>query len=136
MSENILGLKKFLGMKKFWVWRKLLVFKSFGSEKNVGKTKILVKKLWVKKKFCVWKKNLCPKKKVKKKIWVKKNIGKHRLPPMLHHCQNPNPEVYILQMEQVYFPNFFFAHATWKPKKFEFQAQTPLIITFYCIFKL
>ena len=31
-----------------------------------------------------------------------------------------------------FLPQFFFAHA----KKIEFLAQTPLIITFYCIFKL
>ena len=35
------------------------------------------------------------------------------------------------------FPNFFFSLTRQcKPKKFEFLAQTPLIITFYCIFKL
>ena len=41
-------------------------------------------------------------------------------------------EVYILQMEQVYFPIFFLLTRQWKPKKFEFLAQTPLIITFDC----
>ena len=45
-------------------------------------------------------------------------------------------EVYILQMEQVYFPIFFSLTRQCKPKKIEFLAQTPLIITFYCIFKL
>ena len=35
------------------------------------------------------------------------------------------PEVYILQMEQVYFPNFFFAHATMKTLKIWIPSPDP-----------
>ena len=54
----------------------------------------------------------------------------------LGQAQVQTAEVYILQKEQVYFPNFFSLTRQRKLKKYEFLAQTPLIITFYCIFKL